>query len=120
MEKIKIAIIGCGTIARTAHIPANLNHLEAEMVYFCDFILENAERFVKEYGCSKAVKDYHDILNDPELDAVSVCTPNHAHASVSIDCLKAGKHVLCEKPAARTLWRTRRNPAAVRRRFHHV
>lgn len=102
MEKIKIAIIGCGTIARTAHIPAYLNNPNAEIVYFCDFILENAERFVKEYGCGQAVQDYRDILDDPELLAVSVCTPNHAHASVSMDCLKAGKHVLCEKPAART------------------
>lgn len=102
METIKVAIIGCGTIAKTAHIPAYLNHPNAEIKYFCDYYKENAERFVKEYGCGVAIQDYRDILSDPEIEAVSVCTPNNAHAIVSIDCLRAGKNVLCEKPAART------------------
>lgn len=102
MEKIKVAIIGCGTIAKSAHIPAYLNNPNAEIKYFCDYNKENADHFVKEYGCGIAVQDYRDILNDPELDAVSVCTPNNLHASVSIDFLRAGKNVLCEKPAART------------------
>ena len=102
MEKTQVAIIGCGTIAKTAHIPAYLNNPNAEIKYFCDFRKENAERFVKEYGCGVAIQDYHDILNDPEIEAVSVCTPNDAHAKVSIDFLRAGKNVLCEKPAART------------------
>lgn len=102
MGKTKVAIIGCGTIAKTAHIPAYLNNPNAEIKYFCDYRKENAERFVKEYGCGVAVQDYHDILKDPEIEAVSVCTPNDAHAKVSIDFLRAGKNVLCEKPAART------------------
>ncbi|WP_106766199.1 Gfo/Idh/MocA family protein [Paenibacillus faecalis] len=102
MNKTKVAIIGCGTIAETAHIPAYLNNPNAEIKYFCDAKKENAERFVKKYGCGIAVQDYRDILDDPELEAVSVCTPNNTHASISIHCLRAGKNVLCEKPAART------------------
>lgn len=102
MNKIKVAIIGCGMIAKTAHIPAYLKHPNVEIKYFCDFYKENAERFVKEYKCGVAVQDYHDILSDPEIEAVSVCTSNDAHAMVSIDFLRAGKNVLCEKPAART------------------
>ena len=52
--------------------------------------------------CGKSVYDYHEILDDPEIDAVSVCTPNNVHAPITIDFLNAGKNVLCEKPAART------------------
>ena len=101
-KKIKIAIIGCGTIANHAHIPAYLKNEEVEIKYFCDILLEKAQAAVEKYHCGKAIQDYHDILNDSELDAVSVCTPNHMHATISIDFLNAKKHVLCEKPAART------------------
>ncbi|WP_135555633.1 Gfo/Idh/MocA family protein [Paenibacillus cymbidii] len=102
MDKIKVAIIGCGTIANGAHIKAYLANPAAEIVTFCDIIQERAEKAVKEYGCGKATNDYRAILEDPEVEAVSICTPNHVHASIAIDCLRAGKHVLCEKPAART------------------
>lgn len=102
MSKIKIAIIGCGTIANNAHIPAYLKNKEVEIKYFCDIILSKAQKCVEKYGCGIAIEDYHEILKDDEVVAVSVCTPNNAHRFVSIDCLNAGKHVLCEKPAART------------------
>ena len=103
MSKMKVAVIGCGNIANAAHIPAYMKNDEVEIKYFCDLIPERAEECVKKYGCGKAVVDYHDFLNDPELDAVSVCTHNDFHSIISIDFLKAGKHVMCEKPAARIL-----------------
>ncbi|MBE6750581.1 MAG: Gfo/Idh/MocA family oxidoreductase [Ruminococcaceae bacterium] len=102
MSKMKIAVIGCGTIANAAHIPAYLKNDKVEIKWFCDIIPERADEAVKKYGCGKAVYDYHEILDDPELEAVSVCTPNNVHAPITIDFLKAGKNVLCEKPAART------------------
>lgn len=102
MKKIKVAVIGCGTIANSAHIPAYMKQEDAEIVYFCDIIKQRADDAVEKYGCGKAVVDYHDILNDPEIEAVSVCTPNNVHAPIAMDFLKAGKNVLCEKPAART------------------
>ena len=102
MAKIRVGVIGCGTIANSAHIPAYLKNEEAEIRYFCDIIPERAEKAVKDYGCGVAVTDYHDVINDPEIDAVSVCTPNKAHSEITIAALKAGKHVLWEKPAART------------------
>ncbi|MET3846714.1 MULTISPECIES: Gfo/Idh/MocA family protein [Paenibacillus] len=101
-KTIKVAVIGCGTIARAAHIPNYLKHPDAEIKYFCDSDKKKAEQAVKDYECGTAVENYRDILDDPEIDAVSVCTPNDAHAAISIDFLRAGKHVLCEKPAART------------------
>jgi len=102
MEKINVAVIGCGTIANAAHIPSYMNNKKAEIIYFCDIIPERAEAAVKKYGCGKAITDYHEALNDPKIDAVSVCTPNNMHARISIDALNAGKQVLCEKPSART------------------
>ena len=102
MEKMKVAVIGCGNIANSAHIPSYLKNEHVEIKYFCDIIPERADAAVAKYGCGKAVYDYHEILDDPEVEAVSVCTPNYAHAPISIDFMKAGKNVLCEKPAART------------------
>jgi len=102
MSKIKVAIIGCGTIANHAHIPSYMKNEDAEIIYFCDINRERAEKAVKDYECGTAITDYRELLNDPEVDAVSICTPNNVHASIAIECMKAGKHVLCEKPAART------------------
>lgn len=103
MSKMKVAVIGCGTIANASHIPSYMANEEVEIKYFCDIIPERAEKAVEKYGCGTAVVDYHDILNDPELEAVSVCTHNDFHSVISIDFLRAGKNVLCEKPAARIL-----------------
>ena len=102
MKPVKVAVIGCGSIANGAHIPAYMKNENAEILYFCDIRPERAEKAVADYGCGKAVTDYHEVLADPEVEAVSVCTPNNVHPTITIDCLRAGKHVLCEKPAART------------------
>lgn len=99
---MKVAVIGCGWIATSQHIPAYMNLPEAEIKYFCDIKLDRAEAAVEKNGCGIAVADYHEILKDPEVEAVSICTPNNMHSVIAIDFLKAGKHVMCEKPAART------------------
>ena len=97
---MKVAIIGCGTIANNAHIPAYLKNPDAEIKYFCDIVPERAAAAVEKYGCGVAITDYHQILSDAEVEAVSVCTPNDVHCQIACDLLRAGKHVLCEKPAA--------------------
>lgn len=102
MSKMKIAVIGCGTIANNAHIPSYLANPDAEIKYFCDIRKERAEKAVQDYECGIAIEDYREILNDQEVEAVSICTPNDCHSSIAIDFMRAGKHVLCEKPAART------------------
>ncbi len=112
MSKMKIAIIGCGCIANSAHIPSYMNNPDVEIKYFCDIIKSKAEAAVEKYGCGTAVEDYHDFLNDPEIEAVSVCTPNKMHSTITIDFLRAGKHVLCEKPSARTLAEAKEMQAA--------
>lgn len=98
---MKIAVIGCGTIANNAHIPSYMNNDKVEIKYFCDIIEEKAKKTVEKYGCGIAVTDYKEVLADPEIVAISVCTPNKSHSEIAIAALKAGKHVLCEKPAAR-------------------
>ena len=98
---MKIGIIGCGTISNNQHIPAYMENTKAEIKYFCDIIPERAQAAVEKNGCGIAVTDYKEVINDPEVDAISVCTPNKMHSTITIEALKAGKHVLCEKPAAR-------------------
>lgn len=101
MEKIKVAIIGCGNIGTNAHMPAYKAAADlAEVKYFCDLIPERAEKLRDAYGSGLAITDYHQILTDPEVTCVSVCVPNGGHAPITIDFLRAGKNVLCEKPAA--------------------
>ena len=100
---MKIAVIGCGSIANAQHIPAYMKNPKAEILYFCDILPERARAAVEKYGVGKAVTDYRVVLSDPAVEAVSVCTPNKMHSEISIAALKAGKNVLCEKPAARCL-----------------
>jgi predicted dehydrogenase len=100
MKKVKAAIIGCGTIANSAHAPSYAKNPLAEIAYCVDIIPERAQSLADKFGASRAITDYHEAIADPEVDIVSVCVPNYLHAPISIDCLNAGKHVLCEKPAA--------------------
>lgn len=99
MGKLKIGVIGCGTIAKYRHLPEYDANPEVELVAVCDLEPERAEAYAEQYG-AKALTDYNELLQIEELDAVSVCLPNYLHAPVTIDALNAGKHVLCEKPMA--------------------
>lgn len=101
MKKLNVAIIGCNTIAKVAHFPAYQAAADlAEIKYFVDLNPIPAQSMRDLYGRGEVRTDYHVILNDPELDCVSICTPNGTHAPIAIDFLRAGKHVLCEKPAS--------------------
>ncbi|WLR61472.1 Gfo/Idh/MocA family protein [Guptibacillus hwajinpoensis] len=102
MKKLKVAVIGCGSIARRRHLPEYNAEENVEIVAVCDVVKERAEEMVSLYG-GTAYTDYLTLLEDDEIDAVSVCLPNALHAPVSIAALKAGKHVLCEKPMATSI-----------------
>ncbi len=96
-----IAIIGCGRIAQNAHFPALSNIEGVRVKYACDLITEKAQKVKDQYSfVENAITDYKIALNDPEVEAVFVLTPNYAHYTVTIDALNAGKHVFCEKPIA--------------------
>ena len=62
------------------------------------FMNEETEKLIRSYGVSKVTKDYKDILNDKDIDAVLVCSSTDTHAAISIEAINAGKHVFCEKP----------------------
>jgi predicted dehydrogenase len=105
MEKVlKAGIIGCGGIANGKHMPNIKKMPELEMVAFCDIIEEKAVRAAKDYGTEKAkvYKDYKQLLKDKAIDVVYVLTPNIDHSYMTVEALKAGKHVMCEKPMAKT------------------
>ena len=99
---IKVGIIGCGKIAQVRHIPEYAANPHAEVYGFYDINLERAQALAAKYG-GKAYATYEELLADPAIEAVSVCAANHVHAEISIAALKAGKHVLCEKPMAISL-----------------
>lgn len=101
-EIINVGIIGCGRIAQTRHIPEYASNKNVKISGYFDFNQERAEEIAKQYG-GKVYDSVEAMLADKEIDAVSVCVTNSAHASVSIQALNAGKDVLCEKPMATSL-----------------
>ena len=115
-KRLKVGIIGCGGIANGKHMPSIKAVNMADMVAFCDLIEERAVKAAKEYGVpgAKVYTDYKELLADPEIDVVHVCTPNRSHADLSIDAMHAGKHVMCEKPMAKSAADARRMVAAAK------
>ena len=94
-----IAVVGCGRIANLAHLPALSQIEDARIKYACDLIKEKAEKAKEDFPkIENVITDYKVALEDPEVEVVYVLTPNFAHYTVTMDALKAGKHVFCEKP----------------------
>ena len=94
-----IAVIGCGRISDMAHFPALSQMDNVRIKYACDLLIEKAEEKKAKYPkIEQTITDYKVALADEEVDAVFVLTPNYAHYTITMDALKAGKHVLCEKP----------------------
>ncbi len=101
MKKVKIAVIGVGNISKCHIEEGYLLNENAELYAFCDINEKTLNEKGKKYGVTRLYTDLDKMLAElPEIDAVSVCTWNVAHAECTIKALKAGKHVLCEKPMA--------------------
>lgn len=102
MAKLKMAVIGTGGISNE-HIRGYINNPDTELYAFCDINAERVKAMAEQYGVplERTFTDKDEMLKAlPEIDAVSVCTWNSAHAECTIAALNAGKHVLCEKPMA--------------------
>ncbi|RIE03215.1 gfo/Idh/MocA family oxidoreductase [Cohnella faecalis] len=97
-------MIGCGGIAMGKHLPALAKIPEAQVTAFFDVAYERGEEAKSKYGThdARVYTNVHELLNDPNVHVVHVCTPNDTHAEISIAAMEAGKHVLCEKPMAKT------------------
>lgn len=114
---VRVGIIGCGGIANGKHMPSLAKLKNVQMVAFCDIVRERAEKAAKDYGTedAKVYTDYRELLEDKTIEVVHVCTPNKSHADITVDALESGKHVMCEKPMAKTAEGARRMVEAAKR-----
>ena len=105
-EMINIGIIGAGRIGKV-HLQSITYHVKNACVKAVadPFMNEETESFVRGMGVQKVCRDYKEILADPEIQAVLVCSSTDTHASISIEAIEAGKHVFCEKPVDHSLAR---------------
>lgn len=100
-NKKVIAVIGCGRIAKNAHFPNLSKQENVRVKYACDVLTDKAKALQEEFPIiENVIADYHVALNDSEVEAVLVATPNDLHYTITMDALRAGKHVFCEKPIA--------------------
>ena len=99
MEKLRVAVIGTGFVGRV-HVENIRRQPDAELVAIADQTAELAARFGEALGIQRATGNYRELLADPSIDAVHICTPNNTHFPIARDAISAGKNVICEKPLA--------------------
>lgn len=102
MRTLKVGVIGAGSISQH-HLTPYKNNPNVTLLAVCDMNLERAQKTAEQYGAPHAYSDYNELLANDDIEAVSICTWNDTHAEISIAALKAGKHVLVEKPLCRTV-----------------
>ena len=99
-NRLRVGLIGCGGLSQGSHIPALLRMKETdnvEIAAVCDVYQKRLDQAAEKTG-AKAIKNYHELLSQKDIDYVAVITPEHWHARMTIDAADAGKHVYCEKP----------------------
>lgn len=96
---VKVGIIGAGRIGRV-HVESICTQVpDAKVKTLADpFMSEETAEWAKNMGVAQVTKDYKEIIEDPEIDAVLICSSTDTHSSISVEAIKAGKHVFCEKP----------------------
>jgi len=98
MDQLNVAVVGAGLIG-DVHARAYASHPGAKLRWVCDLDIKRARKLARRCG-GRATKDVKEIARDPGVHAASVVTPDFAHRAPVMALLKAGKHVLCEKPLA--------------------
>ena len=96
------ALVGAGLFGER-HAQAYSRHPDVRFVSVCDLNGERAKSIAEKYGVESFTTDYTDLLSNPEIEAVSIATPDHLHRLVAVDFAEAGKHILVEKPLATTI-----------------
>jgi predicted dehydrogenase len=97
-DTLRVAVVGTGHWAQVAHLPGWQRDPRAELVALADTNEAALAEAASAFGVGRVTADYRELLGDPGIDVIDVCTGNRAHFQVSWDALSAGKHVLCEKP----------------------
>ena len=100
--KAKLAVIGCGGLAQSQHLPNLFKIDNAELVVICDMFQENLDKVGDYYGIERRELDYKKVLADPDIDGVLIVTREDSHVLLTLEALAAGKHVYVEKPLAET------------------
>jgi myo-inositol 2-dehydrogenase/D-chiro-inositol 1-dehydrogenase len=99
-RKVKLAVIGTGRMG-SVHARNIVRQIpEAELVAVCDIRLDVAQAVADELGIQRVVMDYHDLLDDKEIEAILIASSTNTHAFMMKDIAAAGKHIFCEKPLA--------------------
>jgi predicted dehydrogenase len=106
-RKIRFGVIGCGGIAQAERLPVALTLRDITIEAVCDVYESVAEKIGKIYHAKHYV-NYNTMLDDTDLDAVAVCTPDDLHVPVSMEAIKRGISVICEKPISRSVSQARR------------
>lgn len=98
MKKLRLGVIGTGRIGKV-HIATLVQSVpKAEVVAIADININGAREVAKDFGISTVYSNYMDVINNPEVEAVVICSPTNTHAQYVIAAAKAGKHIFCEKP----------------------
>ncbi|WP_040949981.1 Gfo/Idh/MocA family protein [Gorillibacterium massiliense] len=112
MTKRKAVVIGCGAIG-PIHAAAIVRSADAELYGVCDIVEARAATLAEQYQC-RTFTAYEDVLADPAIDSVHICTPHYLHAEMAIHAARAGKHIVLEKPIALNLVEARTIKAVVK------
>lgn len=100
-EKVRLGIVGIGAICQVVHIPIFMEREDVDLIALADADPHKASTLAERVGVPRVV-DWEELVEDPDLDAVVVTTPNHLHEEMCVRALEAGKHVLVERPLAAT------------------
>ena len=103
MEKTKVAVIGLGGIAQLVHLPILSKLMNVEISAIADIKKNQLNSVSEKFNIEKHYTDHREMLEKEEVDAVIIATPTNTHLEIALDCLKAGKHILIEKPIARNV-----------------
>lgn len=103
MKEVRIGLVGAGSIAVSLHLPAYKNAKDVKLAAICDIDIEKAKKVAEEWGVEHYYASVDEMLEKEDIDGVDVCTWNSAHVPVCLAAAKAGKHIMCEKPAAMTV-----------------
>ena len=114
MATVKYGMIGAGAIGQRRHMPEAAANPKSKVAAIADPVKDRVETIAAKYG-AQPFTDYKQMLKKAELDAVVVCGPNFLHAPMTLDALKAGFHVLCEKPMATSRQDAKKMIAAAKR-----